>query len=113
MDNSNSDYSRFLSILSLCKKAGKLAFGFDTVKAEIIKGSTDRAFASEELSPKTLKELAFVCKQYGAELIVVPVSVNEIWFSVSKPTGVLAVRDEGLSLLLKGSVPEIKEDIAQ
>jgi len=113
MDNEKPSLSRFLSILSLCKKAGKLSFGFDTVKAEIIKGSTDRVFASAELSPKTLKELAFVCKQYDAELITVPVSVDEIWFSISKPAGVLAVRDEGLSLLLKGSIPEIKEDIAQ
>ena len=104
---------RFLSILSLCRKAGKLAVGFDSVKEAVSRGDADRIFASTSLSPKTIKELQFICSRYNAEFISVPISPESFGKSVGKTTGTAAVRDNGLSLLLKEAVPQIKEDIAQ
>lgn len=88
---------RFLSTLGLCMRAGKLNFGFETVKAAVMNGSVYLLMTASDLSPKTAKETAFVAEKYAVALLSLPVTMDELRSAMGKKTGVLAVTDEGFA----------------
>ena len=59
----------FLSSLGICKRAGKLVFGFETIKTAMQKGQAVLVFTAVDLSAKTAKELRYLCSQMEVELI--------------------------------------------
>ena len=59
----------FLSSLGICKRAGKLVFGFETIKTAMQKGQAVLVFTAVDLSAKTTKELRYLCSQMEVELI--------------------------------------------
>ena len=85
---------QLLSFLSLTKRAGRLALGFDVVKEAVLKQRTGLVLCTSDLSPKTEKEINLICSRAGVERRTIPATMDEIWFSVSKRSGVLAVLDQ-------------------
>lgn len=97
-----------LQTLSLCRKAGKLVHGFDAVRSAIGAGKTELVLTAADISEKTGKEIRHFCGQEGGvPLRDLPVTINEIWFAVSKKAGVLAVTDRGLAQKLAGILDRI------
>ncbi len=92
---------RFLSALGLCKRAGKLVFGFETVKNAVLKGDAEIIFSATDLSEKTKKELAFLCETYECEHIAVNYDMQALGGSIGKVTGIVAVTDPGFAQMLK------------
>jgi len=91
----------FLSALGLCKRAGRLVFGFETVKNAMQKGEAQIVFSATDLSLKTQKELAFLCETYEQEHIATKYDMHTLGASIGKVTGIIAVTDEGFAKLLK------------
>lgn len=89
--------ARILSLISLSKKAGKLVLGFDVTKKEILKGTTDRVFVCSDLSPKTLKEVNYICGDMEVEVKTLPIILDEMWYEVGKRSGVVCITERGLS----------------
>mgnify|MGYP003377541488 CR=1 FL=1 len=53
-----------LSSIGLARKAGKLILGFDAVSAACKNGTAALVLLSEDLSPKSRKEIVRVAEQY-------------------------------------------------
>ncbi len=88
---------KLAAALSLSKKAGKLVLGFDVVKEAIQNKKAALILLSEELSPKTRKEVEFLCGKYAVGMKELPFRLDEIWYLIGKRVGVIAVTDAGLS----------------
>lgn len=89
-----------LSTLGLIRKTGSLVFGFDAVEREMkapdskIKG----ILISNDLSPKTRKELEFARDKYKNDLniITLDAKMSELEKLLGKKTGIIAVLDSNL-----------------
>ena len=90
--------NRFLGTLGICRKAGKLIFGFDAVCDEIKKpkSKVSGIVTAKDISAKTLKEIRFVCEKYGIKIYEADADMDEIKSVIGKRTGIIAILDEGL-----------------
>lgn len=100
----------FLSLLGLSKKAGKVVFGFETVKTAAEKGQAQIIFSACDLSLKTAKELKFICENLEVEHIETHYDMKTLGSAIGKMTGIVAVTDEGFTKSLKQKLSH-KEDI--
>lgn len=88
---------RLLGLLSISRKAGKLFLGFDPVKRAVLGGNACLVLAASDMSEKTVSEIRYLCGVADVTFREVPVTINEIWFSVSKKAGLAAISDAGLA----------------
>lgn len=95
-----------LSTIGLCRRAGKLIYGYDAVCAEI-KAHGDKVsgvLTASDLSAKTKKEVGFECSKANVAVTELPYTLDEIKDATGKRTGVLAVLDDGLYGSVIGSL---------
>lgn len=85
------------NLLTICIKAGKTIRGFDSVKDAVIKGDVYCVLAASDTSPKTLKEIRFVCEKKDVELLETELMKSEIGSLCGKETAVIAVCDKGFA----------------
>lgn len=100
---------RFYSTLSLCMRAKKLTFGFDTVKEAVKGGNVSLLLTASDLSEKTVKEVRFLAEQHEIRYLPLDKTQEEMRTVIGKFTGVLAITDEGLA----GSLIKAYETPAQ
>lgn len=100
---------RELGTLGLCRKAGKLLYGFDSVTAEVKKpnGAVAGTVLAEDLSEKSKKEVRYVCEKYGVPVCLAHITMDEIKEIIGKHTGILAVLDEGLFTAIKNTTEKL------
>lgn len=87
-----------LGTIGLCRRAGKLIFGFDAVKDEVMKPDSkiSGVIIADDLSEKSAKEVRFICDKYGKALSSPGVTMDEIKGVIGKYTGILGILDDGL-----------------
>ena len=102
--------SKILSLVSLCKRAGRLLLGFDVVKQAAEDQSARLILLASDISPKTEKEVAFIAQKTGVRVAKMPHTMDEVWMSVNKRAGVLAVTEQGFADKLYGMLSDQKED---
>lgn len=87
-----------LSTIGLCRRAGKLIFGFDSVKEELmsLKSDISGVVIADDLSDKTKKEVKFLCDKYKKVICRPGITMDEIKDVLGKYTGILGIMDEGL-----------------
>lgn len=99
--------NKLLGMLGLCRRAGRLALGFDITKEAIQKRNACLVLTAKDTSPKTAKEIRLEADKAGLLLKTLPLTMDEIGNIVAKRTGVLAVCDSGfaerISLLAEDS----------
>lgn len=91
----------FLSTLGLAMRAGKLTFGFDTVKAAVQSGQVFLLMTAADLSPKTVKETRFLAEHHQIPWLPLPLAMEDLAAAIGKKTGVIAITEEGLAARLK------------
>lgn len=86
-------------LLGLCRRAGKLAIGFDAAAAAIKKRTASAVLTAQDVSPKTAKELRFLAAGTEIPVIPLPLSKEQIGAALGllKPVGALAVTDPGFA----------------
>lgn len=84
-------------MLCLARKAGKIVMGFDRVVEEMQKGNIKGIFYTQDLSPKSLKELVFQTNKYGLTPYMLQVTMEEVSHALAKRSGVIALSDEGFA----------------
>lgn len=92
---------RFYSTLGLCMRAGRLAFGFDTVREAVRAGKVSLLMTASDLSEKTSKEVVFLADKYQIPYLALDRTQSQLRSTIGKLTGVLAVTDEGLARSLQ------------
>lgn len=96
---------KLLSALSLCRKAGKLAMGFDPVKDSVFGGKAWLVLLASDLSPKTAQRVRLFCEEL-ADCAELPLTMEDLSYITRKPTGVLAVTDQNLAKLCRAKLAE-------
>lgn len=103
-----SSQPNVLSTLALCRRAGKLELGFDTVAQGVASKNPKKKVAlvltAEDLSPKSLKEMQFICSKHNMDISHLPAQMNELEKLLGKRVGIIGVTDEGLANMLKRSI---------
>ena len=87
--------------LGLCRKAGKLLLGFDTVIEAIQKGEAVLVLLAKDCSERTVRGIKAAALENGCEISALPLTMDEISFAVAKRAGVLAVCDSGFAKKFK------------
>lgn len=88
---------KWLNLLTICRKAGKLVMGFDPAKEEIIAGRAEGIFVAKDISPKTKKEIEFFCEKQNVLVCEIEFKMEDIANAVGRKAGVLAVCDKGFA----------------
>lgn len=92
--------NKVLQDLSLCKRAGKLALGFDAVRETAVNKTANLLVVSEGASKNTQKELQFLADQHNIPLIQISDTLNDLWYALGKRVGVMSVTDKALGELI-------------
>ncbi len=92
---------RILGILGLSRKAGKLILGFDMTVEAMQKGTAASVLLSGDCSERTARNIKRIAEETGTEVLILPLTIDEIGFAVAKRAGVLAVCDSGFTKKIK------------
>ena len=101
---------KLLSALSLCKKAGALAEGFDAVEGALKSGRAALLLFAKDISAGT-KKRAITAKPKSLPALTLPYEQKDLAILTRRPVGVLAVTNEDLAVLVhKNIAPSAKEE---
>lgn len=96
--------NKSIQVLSLCKRAGKLILGFDVVKQSLIDKTAQFIVVSNDVSPKTLKEVDFYSAKYQVKAITINATLDELWYIIGKRVGVMSITDKALGEKIQAEV---------
>lgn len=88
---------KLIDTITFCKRLGKLTLGFDLVKNAMMTGEAVLVLLAKDLSPKTKKEVAYLCEQMEVPLAETEITLDEFWYLIGKRAGVIAVTEEGFA----------------
>ncbi|MBQ7124060.1 MAG: ribosomal L7Ae/L30e/S12e/Gadd45 family protein [Oscillospiraceae bacterium] len=92
---------RLLGFLGLCRKAGKMIFGFDMTVEAMQKKNAEAVLISKDCSERTARNIKRIAEETGTTIYILPLSMDEIGNAVAKRAGVLTVCDSGFSKKIK------------
>lgn len=98
-----------LSNIGLCRRAGKLVLGFDSVKESIQNDKAFAVFVTSDISPKTKKEVKFIAEKKSVKVYDLPAKISDIQSLLHKGVAVMAVDDKGLCEMIIKSLNNDKE----
>lgn len=90
----------------MCRRAGKIILGFDSVKDSVCSGKAFCICTSGDISPKTLKECAYLSNREGVLHLKLDLTMEDIWNSLGRKAGVLSICDEGFANRLEAILNE-------
>ena len=86
---------KLTGILSICRKAGKLALGFAPMKEQLPGGNVCGVVTTSDISPKSFKEVQFYCQKYQVPVCPMPLDMVTLGNAVGRKAAVAAVLDAG------------------
>ena len=89
--------NKILSLLGLCRRAGKLVMGHDPVLKAIKENKAQITLFASDYSDNSKKEIERVCQLHDAALLTLPFSKDDLGNCVGHYRGVVAVTDKGFS----------------
>ncbi len=93
----NGNKEKIISLLTICRKSGRIEMGFDSVKEAILTGKAKTVLVASDISPKTEKEIRFFAGKTSVSVNVLPASIAEIEFGTGRKAGVIGICDEGFA----------------
>lgn len=88
---------RLLSLLGLCRRAGKLTLGNDPVIDSILDKKAKLVLIASDCSEHTAKGVLKIAHQNNVRAQIVPYTKDDISLAVGKYTAVLSVCDMGFA----------------
>lgn len=89
---------RLLSLLGLCRRAGKLVIGNDPVKESIETGKAFLVLVASDISHNTEKKIRMAVETSNTvKYLTIKRTKEEVSFSLGKTCAVLAVIDKGFA----------------
>lgn len=105
---------KFFNLFTMCEKAGKLVKGFDISKEAVVKGKAACVMVTSDISPKTAKEVNFMCRDIPDMAVVkLPFDMDDIKKNIGRKAGVMAVCDRGFAKKLEEYAAASENDIDQ
>ena len=88
---------KFLSMLGICRKAGRMCIGYNDTAEAVRKGKTILIYIASDLSQKTEKELLFITKDKPIEVVRTRYDMATLSHAIGIKTGVIAINDQGFA----------------
>ena len=88
---------KIVSMLSLARKEA------------VLDGQVSAVFTASDLSPKSLKEIEFSCRNFSVPVLPLGVSMDEMSVQIGRRSGILAVTDKGM----EAKIQSLLSDAAQ
>lgn len=98
---------KILNLLSICRKAGKLSWGFDAAKDAILSQNAACILITGDVSEKTSKEIRYFASAHSSNVPVwqLPCSMEQasrgLGLGENKKAGIWAVLDAGFTKKIK------------
>lgn len=92
---------RILSMLGICKRAGKLITGADTTIDSIRKNKAKLVIFANDLSKNSRSSVEAVAAEHGVKTLTLNRSKEETGFALGKLCGVMTTEDKGFADKLK------------
>lgn len=92
---------KFWNLLTICRKANKLVFGFALSKEAVMNGRAYCLLIASDVSDKTKKESRYYCDMAGIYIDILPFTIQEMSVELGRKAGVIAVCDEGFAKSLR------------
>jgi len=87
--------NKIKSLISLSKRANFLIQGFDMVKEAVLQNSDGVIIVASDIAENTLKKVKSISEM--VQIIEVDITKNEVEQLIGKYSGVLYIKDKGLS----------------
>lgn len=100
-------------LLTICRKAGQLAMGFDPMKEALDAGKARAVLIAADISPKTEKEVRFFSEKRGVPVRKTDMTQDGIYGALGKKAGILTICADGFAekaLSLCGNAAANDED---
>jgi ribosomal protein L7Ae-like RNA K-turn-binding protein len=104
---------KWISLLTICRKAGRLVMGFDPAKEEVAAHRAHCVFVTADASEKTKKEVRFFCTQADVPMMETAVTMQQMQQALGRRAGVLAICDTGFAEKLMALATAPSTDIEQ
>ncbi len=88
-------YRKLTGILSICRKAGRLAAGYAPMLEALPSGKVYGVLTVSDISPKTYKEVCYHCGRASVPVCPVPLTMLEMGNAIGRKAAVAAILDEG------------------
>lgn len=95
--NSEGKLNELLGPLTICRKAGQLAMGFDPMREALDAGKAHAVIIASDISPKTEKEVRFFSGKHGVPVRKTEMTLEGISRALGKKAGILTVCGEGFA----------------
>lgn len=99
-----------LANLGLCRRAGKLIFGFDAAVEAMETGEGYLLLTASDISPKTEKEIVYKARNAKFLVYKLPYTMEEMKLLSKKKVGIFAVTDENLAKLIEKAFINMPKD---
>ncbi|MBQ7809955.1 MAG: ribosomal L7Ae/L30e/S12e/Gadd45 family protein [Clostridia bacterium] len=86
---------KLLNFLGLCRRAGKMKIGCDTVVESVELGNSKLVLMASDISENTKRKV--ISALNGVECNILDYTKDELSFSLGKTCAVLSVEDEGFA----------------
>lgn len=88
---------RILSLLGLCRRAGKLVIGADPCIESMVKGKARLIIYAEDFSHNSLKPVLAQAQRANVRVLEINRNKDELSFSIGRLCGVLSIEDRGFA----------------
>lgn len=99
---------RLMGTLTLCRRAGRLALGYDQVKESVQKKNACLILLAQDISPKTADKICALAKEAGVPVRETAWQMADLEPFFRKRVGVLAVNDAGFAASLLKKLGEAR-----
>lgn len=89
--------NKIFGLLSMCRRSGRMALGFDMSKEAAEKGKAELILLASDISPKTEKEVRFFSEKYSVETVKTNFTIDDFFHGIGKKVGIVAVCDKGFA----------------
>ena len=102
---------KFLSLLGMARRSGKLCLGHDAAISSVVKNKARLCIVSAEGSERLRREMNHACGFEGKNIpiIIVNYTITEISKAIGSKAAVLTVTDEGFASALIKRYEEISK----
>ena len=87
---------KLLSLLGMCRRAGKLEIGFAKSVEAILNGKACLVLVAQDIAQRTEKEVRFKSRE-RVPVVRIPRSLEEVSHAIGVSAGTIALTDEGFA----------------
>lgn len=90
-----------LSLLGLCRRAGRLQFGHDPVAESMRLGKAVLVLLASDLSQNSVRRTLRLAEEMHTPVVRLAATMDSLGHAVGRRTGIVAVEDSGFANKLK------------